>query len=237
MIAEPLPTTAADLVLNTVELLELILRQLEPADQATSHQICKTWQNLINGSAHIYHRTFPWNKPIETADYFIWEPEVYRDSSMRLRTTWYSQIVTKFCPSAIPIGRLNPVFRDLSATNTHFNTVTTIEIPFDRILGWKYDFWRKQQIAQPPVSITDFRFGVRDFSESTGTTLGDLYDVLHGFARKGYQTGPDYGNKKIWGGIDTFVTEDDVDVKEARQYAATEKAGMVKASTSTDSEA
>lgn len=72
-VAPSLPTPAADSVLGTVELLELILRKLEPFDQVTSHQVCKTWQILVETSIHISSSAFPWNEPDHFVEYLLWE--------------------------------------------------------------------------------------------------------------------------------------------------------------------
>lgn len=57
-------------------------------------------------------------------------------------------------------------------------TSTQIGINIDKILSWKFDFWRTQLLVQPPVPISDLNLGGL-FDTRSSTTLGGLYDALN----------------------------------------------------------
>lgn len=200
-----LPATVASTPLTIMELLEHIIFQLDPADQVTAHQVCKTWNTLVNTSPRLRYSAFPWMKPVPATEFLLWVVE--HDMSRRPLSDqwhlniWQPRLSFEPGPWAMTLSEINPVLRlDTRSGYQKNKCCTDIVIDGRKILSWTSDFWRGQLLVQPPVPLSSIKFTRREFepedplcpyfSNNVGDTLGDLYDTLKDYeASTGAQVG------------------------------------------------
>lgn len=185
---------AATAVLNTNELLELILTHLPIRDLARSQRVCRLFLGLTLTSpilqTKLFHRPAPANAHLQWAwspqvgDYENWEPTYLTTSPT---PTDIADAATNGI-SIEPIGVLHPA---LDEGRTPYGLSHTIETKFDwnRMRTWACNDgnWREMHVTQPPSTEISVSYKKRHetpidsdskimLEDPTGIRLGAILD-------------------------------------------------------------